>query len=388
MGRGGPGQPADQDPRHHRGRARDHRRPRRGDQRQRHADLRPGPLPRCHGGLRRRAGEGSRQRPRPVRHPLGRVVLRVPRGHRDRQAARGHRRRRGARPARQGGRGQRPSSPTATSRSSSAASAGRPSPRPAPTAAAAVGLHRRQEPRLPRHDVRHRPGRGRHRQHDAGEDPGGLRRPRRGRGRPGHHDVRRGAGRDGPARRRRHRLRRRDRHPRAGGRREVRGLLGRAPRHRVRPAQKAARRGNLGATSVARRPGDHAGVVGARRPRGEASRPTCGRGSPTTRAGWSAHPHGRRPATSTCPRTSSTTTCSPRCWRWPTRSGWPSAATRCSAASTSTSPRTGRCCTRRCGCRPARRWRSTARTSWPTCTRCSTGSTPSPSGCAPARGPA
>ena len=41
------------------------------------------------------------------------------------------------------------------------------------------------------------------------------------------------------------------------------------------------------------------------------------------------------------------------------------AGTRCSAASTSTSPRTGRCCTRRCGC-PARRRRSrsTARTSW------------------------
>ncbi len=35
----------------------------------------------------------------------------------------------------------------------------------------------------------------------------------------------------------------------------------------------------------------------------------------------------------------------------PSRSGWPSAATRCSPASTSTSPRTGPCCTPRSGCR-------------------------------------
>ena len=47
-------------------------------------------------------------------------------------------------------------------------------------AAAAVGQHRRQEPRLRRHDVRRRPGRRGHRQHDAGEDDGGRRRPRRG----------------------------------------------------------------------------------------------------------------------------------------------------------------------------------------------------------------
>ena len=54
-----------------------------------------------------------------------------------------------------------------------------------PQAAAAVGLDRRQEPRLRRHDVRRRPGRRGHRQHDAGEDPRGGRRPRRGAGRPG-----------------------------------------------------------------------------------------------------------------------------------------------------------------------------------------------------------
>ena len=53
-------------------------------------------------------------------------------------------------------------------------------------AAPAVGLHRGQEPRLPRHPLRHRPRRRRHRQHHAGEDDGRLRRPRRGRRRPGH----------------------------------------------------------------------------------------------------------------------------------------------------------------------------------------------------------
>ncbi len=37
-------------------------------------------------------------------------------------------------------------------------------------AAAAVGLDRREGPGLPRHDVRHRAGRPRHRQHHAGED--------------------------------------------------------------------------------------------------------------------------------------------------------------------------------------------------------------------------
>ena len=42
--------------------------------------------------------------------------------------------------------------------------------------------------------VRHRARRRRHRQHDAGEDAGGLRRPRRGRRRPGHRHGRAGAG--------------------------------------------------------------------------------------------------------------------------------------------------------------------------------------------------
>ncbi len=46
--------------------------------------------------------------------------------------------------------------------------------------ASAVGVDRREEPRLPRHPLRLRAGRRQHRQHHAGEDHAGLRRPRRG----------------------------------------------------------------------------------------------------------------------------------------------------------------------------------------------------------------
>ena len=66
-----------------------HRGARRGDQRQRHADLRPRPLRRGDGRLPRGSGEGQGQRQGPLQDPLGRVVLRLPRGHRDRQAPRG-----------------------------------------------------------------------------------------------------------------------------------------------------------------------------------------------------------------------------------------------------------------------------------------------------------
>ena len=73
----------------------------RGHQRQRHADLLPGALPRGHGRLPRRPGEG---RGRPgldlSGHPLRRLVLRLPRGRRDRQAADGAGHGRGPRPAR------------------------------------------------------------------------------------------------------------------------------------------------------------------------------------------------------------------------------------------------------------------------------------------------
>ena len=96
-----------------------------------------------------------------------------------------------------------------------------------------MGLDRREEPRLQGHDVRRRPGRREHRQHHAGEDPATPSRTtarssatRSGRN---YDDAR--AGDEGP-RRRRHRLRRRDRDARAGGRRQVREVLERAARDR------------------------------------------------------------------------------------------------------------------------------------------------------------
>ena len=58
-------------------------------------------------------------------------------------------------------------------------------------AAAAVGLHRSQGSRLPRHQVRRRADRARHRQHHAGPDPGSLRRPRPGQRRHHHRELRR-----------------------------------------------------------------------------------------------------------------------------------------------------------------------------------------------------
>ena len=98
--------------------------------------------------------------------------------------------------------------------------------------AAALGLDRREEPRLQGHDVRRRPGRREHRQHDAREDPRGRQGPRRDQGRPGAAELRRRPRGDEGPRRRRHRLRRRHRHPREGGRREVREVLERAARDR------------------------------------------------------------------------------------------------------------------------------------------------------------
>ncbi len=145
-----------QDPRHPGGLAGHHRDARRRDQRQRHPDLRPRPVPARDGGLRRRAREGPGRRPRPLQAALGGVVLRLPSRHRDRQAARGHGR--AGRPARQGRGRQRPARlrglrgvlrrrPLAGSRR-----CGR------EPATAAVGVDRRQEPRLRRHHVRRRPG--------------------------------------------------------------------------------------------------------------------------------------------------------------------------------------------------------------------------------------
>ena len=136
---GGPPQHAHQDPGDQGGPARDHRGHRQGHQRQRHADLLAGALPRGHGRLPRGPGEGQGRGPRPLQDPLGGVLLRVPRGHRDRQAAGrpGHRRGQG-RP-RQGRVSPTPGSPTRRTRRSSPPTAGPPSTRRRPTSSARCG---------------------------------------------------------------------------------------------------------------------------------------------------------------------------------------------------------------------------------------------------------
>ena len=103
-----PAQPADQDSRHRGRPAGDHRCHRRGHLGERDADLLRRAAPRRDGRLPRRAGEGQGGRPRPVPDPFRRIVLRVPRGHRDRRPAGEDRQRRGVGAAGQGRRRQRP----------------------------------------------------------------------------------------------------------------------------------------------------------------------------------------------------------------------------------------------------------------------------------------
>ena len=138
-----------------------------------------------HGRLLRRPGAGPGQRARPVHDRLGRLVLRVPGGHRGGQAAGEDRHRRGAGPARQGRHRQRPAGLPALRaglRQRPLAGAGR-GRRAA--AAAAVGVDLDQEPGLPRRHVRRGAGRARRGQHHAGGDHPRLRRPRRGQARRG-----------------------------------------------------------------------------------------------------------------------------------------------------------------------------------------------------------
>ena len=157
-----PAQPADQDPGHAGRPARDHRRYRRGHFGQRHADLLRRTAPRGDGRLPGRPGEGQGSRPRPVQDPFGRIVLRVPGGHRDRQAAGEDRHRRSAGAARPGRRRQRPAGLRGLRggvrrRRALRGAEGRRRAR----AAAAVGIDRREEPGLLRHAVRHRARRAR-----------------------------------------------------------------------------------------------------------------------------------------------------------------------------------------------------------------------------------
>ena len=161
----------------------DHRLPGRGDQHQRHADLLPGPLRRGDRGVPGRAGSRSRRGAGPVRHRLGRVVLRVPGGHRGGQAAGQDRHAAGRRAARQGRDRQREARlPALRAVGLPPAGGSRWRRAGARTAAPAVGLHQRQGPRLRRHPVRHRAGRPRRGQHHA---RGHAERGRRSRGHPG-----------------------------------------------------------------------------------------------------------------------------------------------------------------------------------------------------------
>ena len=133
--------------------------PGRGHQRQRHADLLPRALRPGHRRLLRRPRAGTGGRARPQRHRLGRVVLRLPRRHRDRQAPRQDRHPRGEGDQGQGGRRQRPAGLPAVRGEVRRRALGLPGRVGRQGAAAAVGLHRRQGPRLRRHHVRRRPGR-------------------------------------------------------------------------------------------------------------------------------------------------------------------------------------------------------------------------------------
>ncbi len=117
-------------------------------------------------------------------------------------------------------------------------------------AAAAVGQHRHQGPGGAGHHVRARPGRAVHHQHDAGQDAGGVLRPRRG-GRPDarrRRRLRRGAGRL-----------RRGRGGRAGPGREAAGGRGRGVRRGVEgtaePDQRAEQRRFLNGRFPERSPG-------------------------------------------------------------------------------------------------------------------------------------
>ena len=169
-----------QDPGDPRGPAGDHPHARRGHQRQRHADLLPRPLPRRDERLPHRAGAGPRGRPRPVRDPLGRVVLRLPRRHRDRPAADRHRHRRGQRAQGQGRRRQRPAGLPGLRGGLLDRRAGRSwparAPRPQRPLWASTGV---KDPAYPDTLYVTELVAPRHRQHDAGEDPRRGRRPRR-----------------------------------------------------------------------------------------------------------------------------------------------------------------------------------------------------------------
>ena len=176
-----PAQHLDQDPGHRAGPAGDHRDDRRRHQRQRHVDLLAGALPGRDRRVPVRTGAGGRQRPRPEPDPLAWPRSSSP-GWTPRWTS-GWTRSAPTRPTALKGKAAIANARLAyevyeqafaTDRWARAGGQGR------QPAAAAVGLDRGQGPRPARHPLRHRAGGGQHRQHHAGEDDAGLRRPRRG----------------------------------------------------------------------------------------------------------------------------------------------------------------------------------------------------------------
>ena len=157
---GGPPERVHQDPGDHRGPPGDHPGARRGHQRQRHADLRPRPLPGRDGGLRRRAraGPGRGVALHDIHSVASFFVSRVDTEIDKRLDAAGGP---GRRPQGQGRRGQRAAGLPGLRgvlrgpRFQALKAAGAQHP------AAAVGVDRREEPGVPRHHVRRRPRRRR-----------------------------------------------------------------------------------------------------------------------------------------------------------------------------------------------------------------------------------
>ena len=126
---------------------------------------------------RPRAGQGRGHRP--LDHPLGRLVLRVARRHRDRQAPRRHRHRRGARAQEQGRRRQRAARLPGVRAGVRDRARARRCSRPAPTSSARCGPRPASRTRLPDTLYVTELAVAERRQHDAREDARGDLRPRR-----------------------------------------------------------------------------------------------------------------------------------------------------------------------------------------------------------------
>ncbi len=316
---------------------------------QRDADLRSRAVPQTSWRPTSPAWRRRRQRPRARRHPLGRLVLRLARRLRDRQAPRRHHRGPRHRRLLKGKAG------VANARLAfkmyeeffSGPAGRRSRPRACAQAArplwASTGV---EEPRLRRHDVRRRPRRGEHRQHHARGHPRGRRRPRRGPRRPRPPVLRRRGGPHG----------RRSPRPASTTTTSSRCCSRRASTSSSSPGTscrpRSAHRSRL--PVVSKRPVDATSTpawaeLSATR---TASPPTCAAGSTRTPSGSPRSPapvgdlhvdlsktflHGQllEQLLELAEQTGA-------CW---------SAATRCSPGSTSTSPRTARCCTPRSGCR-------------------------------------